>query len=418
MGTAAELGRAFEDWLNKKYARGHLRQNVIFVPMRRDKMLRALVDGEGDIVAANLTITPERLAIVDFAPPALTDVKEIVVTGPQSPQLASLDDLAGQEVRVRPSSSYASHLALLNDSFRARKIAPMRIRDLPEDIEDEDLLEMVSAGIVPFAVVDQHKAQVWGNVFPALKMRPDLVINAGGDIAWAFRKNSPKLKSELDAFFKEHRVGTSFGNTLLRRYFGGTKAVKPAVSATELKKFSELASLFQRYGKEYGFEYLMLAAQGYQESTLDQTKRSPRGAVGVMQLLPKTAAAPPIGMTGVDRDVDANIHAGAAYMRYLRETYLNAPDMKGMNETNRTLMTFAAYNAGPGNLRKFRKDAVSSGNDPNIWFENVEQSAAKIVGRETVQYVSNIYKYYLAYQLALERSRDAAEAGEREKTLH
>ena len=119
-----------------------------------------------------------------------------------------------------------------------------------------------------------------------------------------------------------------------------------------------------------------------------------------MQIKPSTAAAKPIGITGVDRDPDRNVHAGCAYLRYLADTYVSDP---AIDPVNRTLMSFAAYNAGPRNLRKFRAVAQQAGLDPNIWFNNVELGAAKVAGLTTVQYVSNIYKYYISYQLADER---------------
>jgi membrane-bound lytic murein transglycosylase MltF len=407
MGVAAEFGMALETWLNKRHATTHLRMNVVFVPTPRDELLEALAKGRGDAVAGNLTITPERLAQVDFASPWLRDAKEIVVTGPSLPALSTLADLAGRTIRVRPSSSYATHLAEINARFARNGLKPIDARPISEDLEDEDILEMVGSGLLPLAVVDEHKAEAWKGVFPGLTLRPDLVVNSGGDIAWAIRKDSPLLKAELDAFFAEHRAGTSFGNTIRRRYFGQGRGAKNAAAESELKRFRELLALFEKHGQAAGFSPIMLAAQGYQESQLNQSRRSPRGAVGVMQLLPSTAAAPPIGLTGVDRDVSINIEAGARYMRHLRDRYVNDPQL---SERNRALMTFAAYNAGPGNLRRFRREAAAKGLNPDVWFNNVEQGAAKVVGRETVQYVSNIYKYFVAYELALERAREQGSA--------
>ena len=170
-----------------------------------------------------------------------------------------------------------------------------------------------------------------------------------------------------------------------------------------------MVDIFKKYGNKYSFDYLMVAAQGYQESQLNQNKKSPRGAVGVMQLLPATAAARPIEVTGVDKDPDANIKAGTLYLRYLRDSYVNDP---AVNDINQMLMTLAAYNAGPGNLKAFRQIARDQGLNPNIWFNNVEYGAARKVGRETVQYVSNIYKYYLAYKLITEREAEQKAARE------
>ncbi|MFM7344238.1 MAG: transglycosylase SLT domain-containing protein, partial [Tagaea sp.] len=229
---------------------------------------------------------------------------------------------------------------------------------------------------------------------------PEIALNRDGEIAWAIRKESPALKAELDAFFAETRAGTGFGSTVLRRYFGGRAG--PRDARAELERFEGLVGSFRRHAAAHGFDFLLLAAQGFQESRLDQNAVSRRGAVGVMQLLPSTAEAPPISIRGVESDADTNIRAGAAVMAHFRARHVNQP---GLDEVDRTLMTFAAYNAGPGNLRNFRRKAASMGLDPDVWFENVEVGAARIVGAETVHYVANIYKYYVAYSLALEEAR-------------
>ena len=237
-------------------------------------------------------------------------------------------------------------------------------------------------------------------IFTNTKARDDLVIAPGGDIAWAIRKNSPLLKKELDEFIKEHQEGTGFGNVFKHRYYSSADLIKNSVSPDEVSKFTSLVNVFKKYGDENKFDYLLLAAQGFQESQLDQTKRSPRGAVGIMQLLPSTAAAKPVSIVGVDKSAELNIKAGAVYMRHLRETYVND---SAVDDKNQMLMALAAYNAGPGNLNSFREITREMGLNPNIWFKNVERGAAKKVGIETVQYVSNIYKYYLAYRSLLER---------------
>jgi membrane-bound lytic murein transglycosylase MltF len=402
LGVAAEFGQQLEDWLNRRFARGPIRMNVAFVPTRRDQLFSALKDGRGDVVIANLTITEARNREVDFTKPWLTNVNEIVVTGARSPALADIASLAGQEIMVRRSSSYFTHLSALSARFVAEGRPAINLRAASEDIEDEDLLEMVNAGLLPLAVVDDHKAKSWAAVFPKLALRPDLVVSGGGEIGWAIRENSPQLKTALDAFLAENREGTSFGNTIRRRYFGGVKAVRPALADEDVSRFNGLWTSFHTHGQAKGFDPVMLAAQGYQESQLVQSRRSHRGAVGVMQLLPATAAARPVSIRDVASDADINIKAGATYMNHLREAYVTG---EALDPRNRLLMSLAAYNAGPGNLRKFRRRAVEMGLNPDIWFNNVEQAAAQIVGRETVQYVSNIYKYYLSYNLLLERDQ-------------
>jgi len=132
-----------------------------------------------------------------------------------------------------------------------------------------------------------------------------------------------------------------------------------------------------------------------------QSVRNPSGAVGIMQVIPQYAAAPPISIPNVEI-AEGNIHAGAKMMRNIADTYFNDPKLDPLNKI---LMTFASYNAGPNRIADLRKRAEGEGLDPNRWFGNVELIVARDVGEQTVQYVSNIYKYYVAYKLTLEESK-------------
>jgi membrane-bound lytic murein transglycosylase MltF len=120
-----------------------------------------------------------------------------------------------------------------------------------------------------------------------------------------------------------------------------------------------------------------------------------------MQVVPKNAAASPINISNV-HSIEGNIHAGAKMLRSIADTYFNDPKI---NEFNKTLFVFASYNAGPNRISRLRKQATDMGLDPNVWFDNVELVAAREIGQETVTYVGNIYKYYIAYKLALEQSQ-------------
>ncbi|MEW9808504.1 transporter substrate-binding domain-containing protein [Mesorhizobium sp. ZMM04-5] len=404
LGTAVELGRALETWLNKKFRKTASvdRFNVAFVPVARGELIDALVDGRGDIVAADLTVTPSRRERIDFSDPLASGVSEVLVTGPASPPVSSLDDLGGRTIYVRSSSSFHEHLGELNaERLRAGK-PEIVVAPIDENLEDEDILEMVNAGLLPWAVADRFTAAIWAEVFDQIKVRDDIAISEGGDIALGIRKDSPLLRDALSGFVKEHKIGTTFGNILRKRYYRSDRMVRRAYEPAESAKFQAMLLLFERYADQYDFDPLLLAAQGYQESQLDQSRRSPRGAVGIMQLLPSTAADKAVGIKGIAQSAERNIEAGAKYMRHLSQTYVDGDDLAPLD---RMLLTLAAYNAGPGNLRKFRRAAADLGLNADVWFGNVENGAAKIVGRETVQYVSNIYKYYIAYSMYLEQSR-------------
>ena len=407
-GATYEGMRAFEDDLNRRLKTGNLRVNVVFIPVGRDELIPGLVAGRGDIAAANLTITDERRQQVDFSDPIATGVNEIVVSGPSAPPLERAQDLSGREVFVRKSSSYHESLLRLNAELQQAGKPPVRLKLAPETLEDEDLLEMVNGGLVRYVVVDSHKAEFWAQIFPKVRLHPEAAVRTGGEIAWAFRKNSPKLRAALNQFVAKHKLGTSFGNQMFNRYLRSAKYVRNSLEPAEVAKYERTVALFRKYGDRYGFDSLMLTAQGYQESQLDNQRRSHAGAVGVMQILPSTGKEMQVGDV---HQLDPNIHAGTKYLRFMVDRYFkDAP----MEPTDKMLFAFASYNAGPAKVARLRKEAKQAGLDPNVWFNNVELIAAKRIGRETVQYVSNIFKYYVAYKL-LEDERDERDLAKQQK---
>ena len=397
-GVTYEGLKMFEDELNEELGTGNLKVYVVMLPVSRDRLLPALTEGLGDIAAAGLTITPERQKLVDFSDPLMTGVKEIVVTGPSAPPLASLDDLAGQQIYVRRSSSYYDSLQTLNRRFQNEGKPLMTLEPAEEYLEDEDLLEMVNASLIPMIVIDQHKAEFWDQIFEEITLHPNIAVREQGAIAWAFRRNSPQLAEAVNRFVARNKKGTLMGNIILKRYLKDTKYVKNALAGKDRERFDQTIDLFHKHATQYGFDYLMMVAQGYQESRLDQSLVSHRGAVGIMQLLPSTAADKSVGIPDI-HNADNNVRAGIKYMRWIRETYFSDDNV---DEKNKTLFSFASYNAGPNRIRRLRAKAAERGLDPNQWFRNVEIIAAEEIGRETVQYVSNIYKYYAAYRLVMD----------------
>ena len=396
-GVSYEMALQFEKFINERLDKGRQKVHVLVIPMARDQLIRSLAQGYGDVAAANLTITPGRLAEVAFSDPFLNDVREIVVTGPNSPELTSLADLSGQTIHVRQSSSYYEHLLALNDSLRTAGADPINFEIMSDYLEDDGLLEMVNAGLISIVVVDNHMAEFWAQIFDDLTLHQDIAINEGGQIAWAFRKDSPELEAAINEFVKSHRRGTLMGNILLKRYLRNSDWVKGALRDDDVERFRGMADLFEKYAGEYEFDWLMVAAQAYQESRLDQSVRSRAGAIGVMQLLQSTANS--VGISEI-YDVENNIHAGVKYLRLIRDQYFDDPDLDDMN---RGLFAFAAYNAGPTRISRLRRKTAAMGLDPNVWFDNVEMVVAREVGREPVQYVSNIFKYYVAYKLSLDQ---------------
>jgi len=405
-GLSADSVREFERWINRKYRRslGARPITVALIPTPRDKLIDHLVEGRGDIAVANLTITPRRKKRVEFSVPEIRNVSEIVVTGPASPRLAVLDDLAGRDVHVRRHSSYYESLLGMNERFWREGRASMRIHLVPDVLEDEDLMEMLSAGLLRIIVVDDWKAKLWAKVLPKIRPRPKLALRTGADVAWAFRPGSPKLAAEVNAFLSSRKHAGRITEWQLLETRRRIHRIENSTRSSEWRKFERTVALFRKYGERYNVDYLMVAAQGYRESRLDQAARSPSGAVGIMQLLPSTGRAMGVGDI---RRAEPNIHAGVKYLRFLMDRYFDDP---GLDEQNRTLFAVAAYNAGPTRIARLRARAGREGLDANEWFDNVEITVGRAVGREPVRYVRDVFKYYAAYKLQLESlaERDAA----------
>ncbi len=411
-GFTAEVAQAFEKWINKRLKTGKYPIHVACIPVRRDELFSALNSGRGDIAAASLSITSAREKLVSFSYPWTTDVREVVVTGPESPALKSIDDLSGQDVYVRRSSSYFETLEALNGRLAAQGRPLVNIRPADEELESEDIMEMVGSGLLPLTVVDGYRARLWSDVLPGIQVRDDLVAAQGQRLAWAMRKDSPELQALVDAFVKSFLTSRDLA-FVGRKYFQKSGYLRNPKASEDLRRFNEAVRFFRKYGRRYDLDFLLLAAQGYQESRLDQSAVSPAGAVGVMQLLPSTAAGSPINLPDI-RGLETNIHAGAKYYRFLIDRYYNDPDISPLN---RMLFAFAGYNAGPGNMARMRRLTKDMGLDPNRWFANVEVAAGKVTGHETVRYVGNIYKYYLAYRTVIEREEERERARHRLRSL-
>lgn len=409
-GTVQEYADKLQKVVNEAFKTGLLTVQVPVIPVARDQLFSALQAGYGDIVMAGTTVTDNRQVGVDFTNPVSKPLKEVLITGPSAPRLGSLADLSDQTVYLRLSSSYAESVRKLSQTLVEQGQAPIRIEAVDESLEDEDLIEMVDTGLLPWAVVDDYKPQMWREVFTRVTVRDDLVLREGARLAWAIRPDSPQLKTFLDTFLKENREGTLFGNIIRNRYIRDFNWTENAMGATELSRYHKLSALFRKYGTDYGMDPTLLAAQGFQESRLDQSVRSPVGAIGVMQLLPSTAKDKNVAIPNID-ELEPNIEAGAKYMAFLKERYFSGPEL---DELNGSLLALASYNAGPGRIRRLRREAAERGYDHNLWFDNVEVIVAEQVGRETVQYVSNIFKYYLTYRWI--NTADAERAAARRAT--
>jgi membrane-bound lytic murein transglycosylase MltF len=398
-GIIVELVRELQAHMRKKLGKEASDLTIVVVALPRGGMIGALEDGRVDVLMANLTVTPERFARVDFTNPIATKIREVLVTGPSAPSLTSLEDLVKITLHLRPSSSYFEHMMTLNEGRVAKGLREIALEPMDENMEDSDILELVAAGVLPAGIVDAHMAHLYARIIDGLIVRDDLAINESGEIAWALRKDSPALKDSLNGFIKSAKQGTLLGNTLINRYFKDTKRVRNAMGEESSDRLDETIELIKKHATEYGFDTVLIAAQGYQESGLDQDKRSPVGAIGIMQVMPATARDPVVDVPDIST-ADNNVKAGVKYLRFLRDHYFSDP---AMSDFDQTLFAFAAYNAGPGNISKARARSKKMGLDPNVWFGSVELAAARTISREPVIYVRNILKYYVTYRLYQDR---------------
>ena len=409
-GVAYDYGLLMEERINAKLGTGNVKVHVVFMPMSRVQLLPALHEGKIDIAAGSLTITPERQAQVDFTDPTRTHVNEIIVTGPGTKPMTSTEDLSGRRIHVRPSNAFEASLKAVNEKLHAAGKPPVIIEHAPDNLEDDDLLEMVNAGLIHGTVVHDYLARFWRKVFPGLVLHETIPVRANASLGVAVRKNNPKLRQALNMFMAKYGLGTAFGDRVERKYLMNTNYVKSAASESERKKFLAVIDLFRKYSDRYSLDFLLMLAQGYQESRLDQAARSHVGAIGIMQVMPGTAGDMNVGDI---TQLEPNVHAGIKYMRTVMDG--NFKDA-AMTPLDKGLMTFAAYNAGPGRVRQLRREAEKKGLDPNVWFGNVELIASERIGRETVTYVSNIYKYYIAYRLVVADREQRAAAKDAVKT--
>jgi ABC-type amino acid transport substrate-binding protein len=367
-GATYEMLSRLEAYINEQLDRRHVRIYVVPIPVSRDQLIPGLVNGVGDLVATDLTVTPERRELVTFTRPLLTNIREVVVLGPTAPDIGTLDDLAGKEIFVRPTSSYAEHLREVSDNFAARGLAPPVVVPADEILEAEGLLDLLQGGVAGITIMDDYKAEFWASVMSSIDVRNDLVIAEGGSIAWAHRKEDTGLAALLDDFLRQYGKGSAFGNDVYRRYLKRPERVRCAGSPEAYAGILPIVNLLRRFGEEYAIDWLRLAAQGYQEAARPALSASCRSNL-------------PRRQTGML----------ASMMSPRRKTIFTpaqntcASSRIDTLATPRLMISIAGCLAWPLIM-------------PGL------QRFARRIGRETVAYVSNIYRYFLGYRLSIMRS--------------
>ncbi|OPY79123.1 MAG: Membrane-bound lytic murein transglycosylase F precursor [Syntrophorhabdus sp. PtaU1.Bin058] len=394
-GLEYEALAEYEKYLNKKRSKRAPRISVTFIPVHFENLIPYLLDGKGDIAAGQITITKERQQRVTFTSPYIHNVREVLVAYAGAPAPHGLEDLSGKTVHVIRQGSYVQHLNDLNQKLSGEKLSPIKIVETPATITGSDIIEMVNAGILEYTFVDDFMAALWSKVLPDIRVLNDICLNQVGDIAWAVRPDNPKLLESLNRFidYAQHNLQAK-ANRVWKDYFKDTKFIKNPLSLEAYALVKTLSPHFKEAGAMNKLDWLMMMAQGYQESELNQNTQSPRGAIGIMQVLPSTAKS--MGFKDITKARN-NILAGVAYLRHIMQNYFTDREI---SPDARVDFALAAYNAGPARINSLRHEAKKKGFNPNIWFGNVERVALEKIGEETVRYVANINKYYIAYRMS------------------
>lgn len=400
--------RGFDYSLIKMFAQEQGLRLDIIVPADASDLLPWLSEGRGDVAAAQLSITPERLQTVNFSEPYLV-AAEVLIQPAGEPAITTLAGLAGKTIHVRKSSSYRSTLDAL-------QVPGLIIVDAPEEKETEQLIAMVGRKEIPLTVADSNIAAV--ELTYRSDVQPTLVLQAERKIGYGVRKENRALLAALDAFVKKHYRGLEY-NVLRKQYFENKKNIETA-HASDTRATGALSAydeLIKERSRQYGLDWRLMASQAYQESRFDPEAKSWVGALGLFQVMPATGKE--MGFVNL-KDPDEGTHAGVKYMAKLIDQF-----EKDLPFKQRVRFALASYNAGRGHVEDARRLAKDQGLNPDKWFGNVEKTMLLLAdpkyskkarhgycrGEEPVKYVSEIQSRYDNYLTVVKDFGVSSDAG-------
>jgi membrane-bound lytic murein transglycosylase F len=390
-----ELG--FEYELAREFARTLGVRLEIVIPPSRDALAQHLREGKGDLIAAGLAVTPERSREFAFTA-RYNRVSELLIVPAKDRTTQGLADLRGRKISVRRSSSYYQSLAALQAQHG------FELEAVPEDEETEDILEAVEDGKYAATVADSNIVDVELTFSDGIRSAGP--IGDPRDVAWMLRKDQPKLRAAADRFIRKIYRSTRY-NLMMAKYFKNERQMRVAASEDRSDKAGQLSpydDLVKKYATMYEFDWRLVTSQMYQESRFDPGARSWVGALGLMQVMPRTAKE--VGVGDVRRP-EQGIHAGVKVLARYSEIFQD-PDI---DETDRIHFALAAYNAGPGHVADGRRLAADLKLDSTRWFGHVEKAMPLLAKRrfartarhgycrcsEPVKYVTEIQSRYESY---------------------
>lgn len=395
IGMSVQISQSFGKWLSERYKR---QVKVKLVPTVPGKLIDPLDMGAADIALGYLGEYEQRLDSAKYLSLRHAEhQKQILVSGPNAPAINSEDDLSGKIICLGRQTRIEA-LKKLNERLIQKGRAPAILYKDHVALDDEAMLQMANDGLIQFVMSTEWRANLWKPYLKNIQIHSDIEFDIGGNIGWAIRDVDKALQEDILAF-SSGQLNDEAILLFAKDDFNQRKnALKDPKSKEDWARFMSMRPLFEKYGNQYDLSPLFLASFGFQETMLNQDLISPSGAIGVMQLTASTGSAMDVGNI---RQLDSNIHAGAKYLNQLASQNFNGD---GLDKSNQALFAIASYNIGPANVIRARKLASKLGFDPNKWFLNVEMAASELFGIEPMNYVRNVYKYFVAYQLSISPS--------------
>ena len=393
-GIQYEMTKEFIKYLNNKYAKNKSLPKIQFemIPVENDQLIPMLVAGKGDIIAAGLSVTQERVKEVQFSKP-YKFVDEVIITR------KSIGDIpfSTKTFFVRESSSYWEALSKYNRSVEVRE--NVNLLPASEDLHTENIIELISLGKFDYTLVDSYIADMALKTYKDLHIHKSRAFGRNVPVAWSVRKNNRLLLKELNTFMDKVKEGSLLGNIFSNKYFSDMNKIASHEFNLKTSTLSKFDIQLKKYSTMYNLDWKLMAALCYQESRFNPNIVNKWGAIGLFQIKQATVNESYIKIPKITgaKYVENNIHAGIKYFNWIKSRYFD-PNLE-MTEATRLRMSLAAYNAGPATVLKAMKLAKKMKLNPNVWFRQVELAMLKMKKVEPVNYVSEINKRYISYHL-------------------
>lgn len=401
-GLSVAMMAKFKSYIDEKYLQdSKIKLDIQYIPVPEDQVYSMLQKGVGDVVANFLIPRKKHIDNISFTDPLMDHISEVLVTNKNFPKIKNLKQLSGMTIYVKKSSKAIEILKSINLFFDNMHMKRVNIVKVDPVILDNELVEGVQNGIYPATILNSAKSKIWQWIFPNIVFHSEYPLSQDDTINWAVHSNNKELLETLNQFIALYNNKTPQGQKLQAIYLSPQastvakydKSHNVDTMGLKFADFEKYKNLFQKYGERYDLDWRLLLCQAYQESSLKQNVRSERGAVGILQVSPTLAKQFHNGEYSFD-SLEGNVQVGTMYLRYIIDSYFK--DFY-LDSYNQMAFALAAYNAGPGRIAFYRKEAAKRGLDGNVWFGNVEKIVAEKGLKETIIYVSNILKRYQAY---------------------